>query len=55
MIYRPITADLDGENWCLNFPVVRATSDLGLILVNHTVILAADEDVKRQSAARMTV
>lgn len=41
-IYCPITADLNSENWCLNFPVVCATSDLGLILVNHTVILTAD-------------
>lgn len=38
-IYCPITADLDSENWGLNFPVVHAASDLGLILVNHTVIL----------------
>lgn len=41
-IYCPITADLDSENWCLNFPVVHAASDLGLILVNHTVILVVD-------------
>lgn len=41
-IYCPITADLDSENWGLNFPVVHAASDLGLILVNHTVILAVD-------------
>lgn len=41
-IFHHITDDLDSENWCLNFPMVHAASDLGLILVNHTVILSID-------------
>lgn len=51
-ICSPITANLDGKNWCLNFPVVHATSDLGLILVNHAVILTTDCLLTSSSAKR---